>query len=93
MTPSGKGDHPWLSRIAVRDDNGTTFVPVAQIFWIESANRYVVIHTSGKGHIARHTMQSLEEAWIPPTSSEFIDPYWFEKRPCGAFSRCSMATT
>ena len=55
----------WLSRIAVKEQDGTTFVPVEQILWIEAANRYVVIHTAGKDHVARETMQSLEAALNP----------------------------
>jgi two-component system, LytTR family, response regulator len=55
----------WLSRIAVKDQEGTTFVPVEQILWIEAANRYVVIHTSAKDHVARETMQNLEASLNP----------------------------
>jgi two-component system, LytTR family, response regulator len=55
----------WLSRIAVKDQDGTTFVPVEQILWIESANRYVIIHTAAKDFITRETMQNLEEALNP----------------------------
>ncbi|MGC2274131.1 MAG: response regulator, partial [Candidatus Sulfotelmatobacter sp.] len=36
---------PWLSRLAIKDENGIVFVPVEQILWIEAANKYVVIHT------------------------------------------------
>jgi two-component system LytT family response regulator len=50
-----------LSRIAVKDQDGTTFVPVEQILWIESANHYVVIHTTAKDYISRETIQNLEQ--------------------------------
>jgi two-component system LytT family response regulator len=40
-------------------------VPVEQILWIEAANKYVVVHTTGRDHIARQTIQSLEDALDP----------------------------
>jgi two-component system, LytTR family, response regulator len=55
----------WVSRIAVKEENGTTFVPIEQILWIESANRYVVIHTNSKDYLTRETMQNLEEMLNP----------------------------
>jgi two-component system, LytTR family, response regulator len=58
-------NHAWVSRIAVKEEQGTTFVPVEQILWIESANRYAIIHTNAKDYITRDTMQSLEEALNP----------------------------
>jgi two-component system LytT family response regulator len=39
----GKAEaNPWLSRLAIKDENGIVFVPVEQILWIEAANKYVV---------------------------------------------------
>jgi two-component system, LytTR family, response regulator len=60
-----RANRRWLSRIAVKDQEETTFVPVEQILWIEAANRYVVIHTAAKDHVARETMQNLEAALNP----------------------------
>ena len=57
--------NPWLSRLAIKDDNGIVFVPVEQILWIEAANKYVVIHTTGRDHIARQTIKSLEDTLDP----------------------------
>jgi len=55
----------WLSRVAVHEEDGIVFVPVERILWIEAANKYVVIHTTGRTHIARQTMQSLETRLDP----------------------------
>jgi two-component system, LytTR family, response regulator len=57
--------NPWLSRLAIKDENGIVFVPVEQILWIEAANKYVVIHTTGRDHIARQTIKSLEDSLDP----------------------------
>jgi two-component system, LytTR family, response regulator len=59
------GSNPWLSRLAIKDENGIVFVPVEQILWIEAANKYVVIHTSSLNHIARQTIKSLEDTLDP----------------------------
>lgn len=56
---------PWLSRLAIKDENGIIFIPVEQILWIEAANKYVVIHTSNRDHIARQTIKSLEDSLDP----------------------------
>jgi two-component system, LytTR family, response regulator len=64
-SPQPPAHRRWLSRIAVKDQDGTTFVPVEQILWIEASNRYVVIHTSAKDHVARETMQNLEASLNP----------------------------
>lgn len=62
-------ENHWLSRLAIKDDGGIVFVPVEQILWIEAANKYVVVHTAGGDHIARQTIQSLEDALDP---KEFV---------------------
>lgn len=59
------GKTQWLTRIAIRDDEQVLFVPVDDIIWIEAANKYVVIHTSAGTHIARHTIQGLEDKLDP----------------------------
>jgi two-component system LytT family response regulator len=62
----GKSDgNPWLSRLAIKDENGIFFVPVEQILWIEAANKYVVIHTASNNHIVRQTIKSLEDTLDP----------------------------
>ena len=55
----------WLSRLSIRDERGFIFVPVDQILWIEAANKYVVVHTTAGTHIARQTIQSLQDKLDP----------------------------
>jgi two-component system LytT family response regulator len=59
------GANPWLSRLAIKDENGIIFVPVDEILWIEAANKYVVIHTASGDHIARQTITGLEVTLDP----------------------------
>lgn len=56
---------PWLSRLAIKDENGIVFVPVDEILWIEAANKYVVVHTTTHTHIVRQTIKSLEDTLDP----------------------------
>lgn len=56
---------PWLARIAIKEEEGITFVSVNDILWIEAANKYVVIHTPQAKHIARQTVQSLAQELDP----------------------------
>jgi two-component system, LytTR family, response regulator len=53
------------SRLAIKEEDGIVFVPVEEIFWIEAANKYVVVHTAKRQHIARQTIQSLADALDP----------------------------
>lgn len=55
----------WLTRLAVKEENGVIFVPVEQILWIEAANKYVVVHVVDREHIVRQTIQSLEDTLDP----------------------------
>jgi two-component system, LytTR family, response regulator len=56
----------WLSRLAVKEENGIVFVPVDQILWMEAADKYVEVHTADRRqHIVRHTIQSLEDSLDP----------------------------
>ncbi len=55
----------WLSRLPIRVESGFVFVPVDQILWIEAANKYVVVHTTAGNHIARQTIQNLQEKLDP----------------------------
>jgi two-component system LytT family response regulator len=55
----------WLSRLPIRDESGFVFVPIDQIFLIEAANKYVVVHTTAGTHIARQTIQSLQDKLDP----------------------------
>jgi len=55
----------WVTRLAIKEEDGIVFVPVEQILWIEAANKYVVVHTTGRDHITRQTIQSLEDTLDP----------------------------
>jgi two-component system LytT family response regulator len=55
----------WLTRLAIKDEDGIVFVPADQILWIEAANKYVVVHTTNGNHITRQTIQSLEDTLDP----------------------------
>ena len=59
------GERQWLSRLSIKDDERIVFLPVHEIVWIESANKYVVIHTPAGSHISRQTIQSLEDNLDP----------------------------
>jgi two-component system LytT family response regulator len=59
------GANHWLTRLAIKEKDGIVFVPVEQILWIEAANKYVVVHTTNREHLARQTIQSLEDALDP----------------------------
>jgi two-component system LytT family response regulator len=58
-------EHQWLSRLAIKEEDGIVFVPVEEILWIEAANKYVVVHTPGGNYIARQTIQHLEATLDP----------------------------
>ena len=55
----------WLTRLTIKGEDGIVFVPADQILWIEAANKYVVVHTTSGNHIARQTIQSLEDTLDP----------------------------
>jgi two-component system LytT family response regulator len=59
------GAEQWLSRVTIKENDGIIFVPVEEILWIEAANKYVVIHTAARTHMARQTIQSLENQLDP----------------------------
>jgi two-component system LytT family response regulator len=59
------GKNQWLSRLSIKGDEQIVFVPVEEVIWIESANKYVVIHTAAGSHILRQTIRGLEERLDP----------------------------
>jgi two-component system LytT family response regulator len=66
--PNADASH-WLSRLSIKENDRILFVPVDEIIWIESANKYVVIHTAAGTHISRQTIQGLEDQLNP---KEFV---------------------
>jgi len=61
----GNRERRWLSRLSIRDEDGFIFVPVDQILWVEAANKYVVVHTAAGNHVARQTIQNLQDKLDP----------------------------
>ncbi len=54
-----------LNRIAVKADDRTFFIKVAEIDYFESAANYVVLHTGAASHVLRDTLTNLETR-LPP---------------------------
>ena len=65
QSPVPAGPEQWLSRITIKENDGIIFVPVEEILWIEAANKYVVLHIADRTHLARQTIQSLENQLDP----------------------------
>jgi len=55
----------YLKRLAVRTAGKTILVDVNEIDWIEAAENYVQLHTSGAGHLLHVTMSTLEKSLDP----------------------------
>jgi two-component system, LytTR family, response regulator len=58
-------DHPWPERLAFRNGDGFSLVPVDAVDWIESANNYVVLHCGPKQHLMGETLTNLENRLNP----------------------------
>jgi two-component system LytT family response regulator len=54
-----------LQRIIIRHAERMLIVKTEEIDWIESASNYVVLHCGASTHIARETLNSLEENLSP----------------------------
>lgn len=55
----------FLSRIVIKDAGRIFFVGADEIIWISSEGNYVKIHTKGKSHLLRETMDGLENKLDP----------------------------
>jgi len=53
-------------RLAIKDAGEISYVPMADILWVEAAGDYMCVHTKEKVHILRSTMKELEVT-LPPT--------------------------
>ena len=60
---------PYLERIAVESRGKVHFVRVADIDYIVSSGPYAQLHTAGRTHLIRESMQNLEERLDP---AEFL---------------------
>jgi len=56
---------PPLERLIVRSGESMTFVPVAEIEWIEAADYYATLHTAETEHLVRMSLRHLERALAP----------------------------
>ena len=55
----------WPERLAFRNGDGFSLVPVDTVDWIESANNYVLLHCGSKHHIMGETLTTLENSLSP----------------------------
>lgn len=60
MEEQRRDDTPKLTRLAIKDDDRTLFVPVADIDWIEASGNYAVVHCGKQRHTLRETMAWLD---------------------------------
>ena len=58
-------ERKWPERLAFRNGDGFSLVPVDSVDWIESANNYVVLHCGPKQHIMGDTLTNLESSLNP----------------------------
>jgi two-component system LytT family response regulator len=58
-------ENAFLERVVVKDAGRIIFVGVDEIMWISSEGNYVKIHTKGKSHLLRETMDGLESKLNP----------------------------
>ena len=58
-------ERKWPERLAFRNGEGFSLVPVDTVDWIESANNYVLLHCGSKHHIMGETLTNLENALSP----------------------------
>ena len=52
-------------KLAIRDGDALTFVPIDDIDWVEAADYYVEIHAAGKTYLHRETLQRLQTKLDP----------------------------
>jgi two-component system LytT family response regulator len=55
----------YATRIVVRDGHRVSFVSVADIDWIDASGNYARLHTTGRAHLLRETLKSLEARLDP----------------------------
>lgn len=54
-----------LERLIVRSGESMTFVPTADIDWIEAADYYAILHARATEHLVRMSLRHLERALSP----------------------------
>jgi two-component system, LytTR family, response regulator len=61
----GRVPTDWLARIAIRETDRVTYVPVGDVDWLEADDNYVRVHTRGGARLVRETLKSLESRLDP----------------------------
>jgi two-component system LytT family response regulator len=54
---------PQPKRLVIRDGGRVTFIDPATVDWIEAAGNFVRVHTGGRTHLHRATMDAMEESF------------------------------
>jgi two-component system LytT family response regulator len=65
QSPPPHAAQAYLTRLAVKTPGKVTFVEVDQVYAIEAAGKYAVVHVGKENHVLRETMSSLESN-LPP---------------------------
>ena len=60
-----RSERRYASRFAVRSGSSFSFVRTEEIDWIDGADNYVRLHVSGREHLLRDTMKSIESRLQP----------------------------
>jgi len=60
-----RAERRYASRFAVRSGSSFSFVRAEDIDWIDGADNYVRLHVSGREHLLRDTMKSIESRLQP----------------------------
>jgi two-component system LytT family response regulator len=55
----------YATRLVVRDGTRVSFLPVAEIDWIDASGNYARLHAGGRAHLLRETLKSLEARLDP----------------------------
>ena len=61
----GRVPTDWLARIAIRETDRVTYVPVGDVDWLEADDNYVRVHTRAGARLVRETLKSLESRLDP----------------------------
>ena len=65
VSNAGRGEAPYLERIAVEMRGKVRVVPVSQIEYITASGPYVELHTSERAYLIREAIHTLEERLDP----------------------------
>jgi two-component system LytT family response regulator len=55
----------YATRLIVRDGARVSFLPVADVDWIDASGNYARLHAGGRAHLLRETLKSLEARLDP----------------------------